>query len=107
MTHASAGTHTFGRGGIHPGPHKEATAGKGIDVLPPPSEVVLPLLQHLGEPSEPIVKKGEMVRRGQKIADGGATGVPLHAPISGKVRPVEKRPHPTMAVAMSLAIAAA
>jgi electron transport complex protein RnfC len=97
---------TFGRGGIHPGPHKEATSGKGIDTLPPPAEVVLPLLQHLGEPSEPIVKKGEMVRRGQKIADGGATGVPLHAPISGKIRPVEKRSHPTMAVALSLAIAA-
>jgi electron transport complex protein RnfC len=106
MSHASAATQTFGRGGIHPGPHKEATSGRGIDVLPAPSEVVLPLLQHLGEPSEPIVKKGEMVRRGQKIAEGGATGVPLHAPISGKVRPVEKRPHPTMAVALSLAIAA-
>jgi len=98
--------HTFGRGGIHPGPHKEATSGRGIETLPAPTEVVLPLLQHLGEPSEPIVKKGEMVRRGQKIADGGATGVPLHAPISGKIRPVEKRPHPTMAVALSLAIAA-
>lgn len=107
MSHASQGMHTFGRGGIHPGPHKEATSGKGIDVLPTPAEVVLPLLQHLGEPAEPCVKKGELVRRGQKIADGGATGVPLHAPISGKVRPVEKRSHPTMAVAMSLAIAAA
>ncbi len=106
MSHATAGLHTFGRGGIHPGPHKEATAGKGIETLPTPGEVVLPLLQHLGAPAEPIVKKNEIVRRGQKIADGGATGVPLHAPISGKIRPVEKRPHPTMAIAPSLAIAA-
>ncbi len=106
MTHASQGLQTFGRGGIHPGPHKDATSGKGIDALPVPAEVVLPLLQHLGEPSEPIVKKNEIVRRGQKIADGGATGVPLHAPISGKVRPVEKRPHPTLAIAPSLAITA-
>ncbi len=106
MRHFAAATHTFGRGGIHPGPHKEATSGRPIDVLPPPDEVVLPLLQSLGEPAEPIVKKGELVRRGQKIAEGGDTGVPLHAPISGKVRPVEKRSHPTLAMAMSIAIVA-
>ena len=106
MSHAGAGMHTFGRGGIHPGPHKEATAGRPIEALPAPDEVVLPLLQCLGDPAEPIVKKGELVRRGQKIADGGATGVPLHAPISGKIRPVEKRSHPTLAMAMSIAIAA-
>ncbi len=107
MSHPTAGLHTFGRGGIHPDPHKEATAGRGIDDLPAPAEVVLPLAQALGSPAEPIVKKGEMVRRGQKIADGGPTGVPLHATISGKVRPVDKRPHPTLAMAPSLAIAAA
>ncbi len=106
MSHGTGGMHTFGRGGIHPGPHKEATSGKAIDVLPTPAEVVLPLSQCLGDASEPIVKKNEMVRRGQKIADGGKTGVPLHAPISGKIRPVEKRTHPTMAMAMSIAIAA-
>lgn len=107
MSHPTSGLHTFGRGGIHPDPHKEATAGRGIDDLPPPAEVVLPLAQALGSPSEPIVKKGELVRRGQKIAEGGPTGVPLHATISGKVRPVDKRPHPTLAMAPSLAIAAA
>ena len=106
MTTATSSLHTFGRGGIHPGPHKEATASREIEDLPTPSEVVLPLLQHLGEPAEPCVKKGEMVRRGQKIAEGGKTGVPLHAPISGKIKPVDKRPHPTMAIAMSLAIGA-
>jgi len=106
MHQARSTTHTFGRGGVHPGPHKEATSGRPIEVLPATDEVVLPLLQSLGEPAEPIVKKGELVRRGQKIADGGATGVPLHAPISGKVRPVEKRSHPTLAMAMSIAIAA-
>lgn len=58
MTTATSSLHTFGRGGIHPGPHKEATASREIEVLPTPSEVVLPLLQHLGEPAEPCVKKG-------------------------------------------------
>jgi electron transport complex protein RnfC len=96
--------HTFGRGGIHPGPHKEATAGKPIEPLPEPREVRLPLSQHLGEPSIPIVKKGEMVRRGQKIAEGGETGVPLHATISGKVKPIDKYPHPTLVQAQCIVI---
>ncbi len=106
MSRTTEGLHTFGRGGIHPAPRKEATSGRGIEDLPTPGEVVLPLSQHLGSPAEPVVKKNELVRRGQKIADGGPTGVPLHATISGKVRPVDKRPHPTLAMAPSLAIVA-
>jgi H+/Na+-translocating ferredoxin:NAD+ oxidoreductase subunit C len=66
--------------------------------------VRLPLLQHLGEPATPIVKKNDMVRRGQKIAEGGATGVPIHATISGKVRPIEKYPHPTQVIAPAIVI---
>lgn len=109
MSHASGPAtlpSTFGRGGVHPDPHKEATSGRAIEAVSPPSEVVLPLQQHLGEPATPIVKKGELVRRGQKIADGGATGVPLHASISGKIRPFDKRPHPTLGIAPAIAIAA-
>jgi electron transport complex protein RnfC len=64
---------TFGQGGIHPPSHKGLTSEKGIDVLPFHQEVWLPLQQHIGEPATPIVKKGERVVRGQKIADGGKT----------------------------------
>jgi len=95
---------TFGRGGIHPESRKELTAGKRIEDLPPPQEVRLPLLQHLGEPAVPIVKKGDIVRRGQKIADGGPTGVPLHATISGRVKPVERYPHPTLVMSQAIVI---
>ena len=97
---------TFGRGGVHPGPHKEATARRPIEDLPPPREVRLPLLQHLGDPATPLVKKGDMVRRGQKIADGGATGSPIHATISGKVKPIERHPHPTLVLFPAIVIAA-
>jgi electron transport complex protein RnfC len=68
--------------------------------------VWLPLSQHIGEPATPIVGKGELVKRGQKIAEGGATGVPLHATISGKVKPLDKRPHPTLVSAPAIVIAA-
>jgi len=87
----------FGRGGVHPEPSKQATAWRPIERLPAPHEVRLPLLQHLGEPATPIVQKGDLVRRGQKIAEGGETGVPLHATISGKVKPIERVPHPVHA----------
>lgn len=96
---------TFGRGGIHPESHKNLTADTPIVALTPtPQEVVLPLSQHIGEPATPIVEKGARVVRGQKIADGGATGVPIHASITGKLKPVDRRPHPTLVSAESMAI---
>ncbi|MGE5177961.1 MAG: electron transport complex subunit RsxC [Bacteroidota bacterium] len=96
---------TFGRGGIHPDPHKRETKEREIEPIdPPPNEVWLPLLQHLGDPSKPIVKKGDRVVRGQKVAEAGASGVPLHATISGKVRPIDKRPHPTLVSSEAIAI---
>jgi len=97
---------TFGRGGIHPDPHKRPTAELPIEVLPTPAEVWLPLSQHIGEPAVPIVKKGDRVVRGQKIAEGGANGVSIHATIAGKVKPLDKRPHPTLVMAESIAIKA-
>lgn len=99
--------HTFRHGGVHPGTHKEQTARRPIDTIATPAEVWLPLSQHLGEPATAIVKKGDEVVRGQKIAEGGATGVPLHATISGKVKPLDKRPHPTLVSAQAIIIAAA
>ena len=101
---SSAGLLTFGRGGIHPDPHKGATASRPIEELPPPREVRLPLLQHLGAPSVPIVKKGDLVARGQKIADAAEGGVPLHASISGKVKPIDRYPHPTQVQAQAIVI---
>jgi electron transport complex protein RnfC len=96
---------TFGRGGIHPQPHKRETRDLPIEPIEPvPSEVWLPLSQHIGDPATPIVEKKARVVRGQKIADGGPNGVPIHATITGKVRPIEKRPHPTLVLADSIAI---
>ena len=98
---------TFGHGGIHPDPHKRETRDLPIEPIAPiPGEVWLPLSQHIGDPAEPIVKKKDRVLRGQKIADGGANGAPIHATVTGKVLPVEKRPHPTLVLAESIAIRA-
>lgn len=110
LTRLFGGDHaprSFGRGGIHPETHKDLTMAAAIEpITPRPGEVWLPLSQHIGEPAKPIVEKGARVVRGQKIADGGATGVPIHASITGKVRPLERRPHPTLVSAESIAIKA-
>ncbi|HEY7727701.1 MAG TPA: electron transport complex subunit RsxC [Candidatus Eisenbacteria bacterium] len=98
---------TFGRGGIHPDPHKRETRDLPVEpIAPAPSEVWLPLSQHVGDPATPLVEKKARVVRGQKIADGGPNGVPIHATITGRVRPIDKRPHPTLVLADSIAIKA-
>lgn len=74
------------RGGIHPQYGKEMTCHLGIETLPAPEQVVLPMAQHAGAPAEPLVKAGDTVDLGQKIGEAkGFVSVPVHASISGKV----------------------
>lgn len=95
---------SFGRGGIHPPTHKDLTSHLAIEDLPWPGEVWLPLVQHLGDPAVPIVKKGDTVARGQMIAEGGETGVPIHASVPGRIKFIDKRPHPTLVSCPTLVI---
>ena len=49
-----------------------------------PPEMILPLSQHLGAPSVPIVREDQEVVRGEPIArPGGFVSVPMHAPATG------------------------
>jgi len=78
--------------GIHINDGKETTFNRSIVRASPPSEVVIPLLQHHGKPGQPLVKKGERVRKGQKLSESKSPGaVPVHASISGTVTAVEPR----------------
>jgi electron transport complex protein RnfC len=79
--------------GIHPEENKHYTANKPIRRLPFPPELVLPLSQHAGAPSELVVHPGQEVLRGQMIAKaGGFVSVPLHAPATGVIKRVELMP---------------
>jgi Na+-translocating ferredoxin:NAD+ oxidoreductase subunit C len=83
------------RHGVHPEEHKDATNAMRIERMPFVDEYVLPLAQHIGAPSRPIVERGQRVQRGEKIADpGGFVSVALHAPVTGTVEAVELRGHP-------------
>ena len=85
-------TGTFNHG-IHPPEMKDDTKGLPIRQFPFPPMIVLPLAQHIGAPSEPVVKEGDVVARGQLVAKAnGYMSVPLHAPVSGKVKKIDYVP---------------
>ncbi len=91
-------------GGIHP-PEKKNTSKKQIEKCPIPKEVIIPVQQHIGAPSKPIVEKGDSVLVGQPISEaGGFVSVPSHASISGTVKAVEERPHPLGTPVLSVVI---
>jgi len=55
-----------------------------------PKTVRIPMQQHVGEPANPVVRKGQHVSEGALIADvpEDKLGAPIHASISGVVREV-------------------
>ncbi len=85
---------TFKRG-VHPTYHKGLTQASSIEKAALPKRVVIPLQQHIGAPCESLVKKGDEVAEGQKIAEAGAfVTAPIHASISGKVKDIALHPYP-------------
>lgn len=84
---------TFNRG-VHPPGNKSRTENVPVRSLSDPSEIVVPLIQHIGAPNKSLVKKKDEVKVGQMIGDIGAfVACPVHSPVSGKVKSVERRPH--------------
>mgnify|MGYP003498931552 CR=1 FL=1 len=84
------------RHGIHPEEHKEATAALAVERMPFVERYILPLSQHAGAPSRPLVEVGARVRRGQKIAEAvGFISTTLHASVDGQVVAIAPRPHPS------------
>ncbi|MGN0497230.1 MAG: electron transport complex subunit RsxC [Lachnospiraceae bacterium] len=79
-------------GGIHPYDGKELSKNKAIRDYLPKGEAVYPLSQHIGAPAVPIVKKGDRVLVGQKIAEaGGFVSANIHSGVSGTVKKIEPR----------------
>ncbi len=85
------GLATF-KGGIHPYEGKDLSENQPIEVLMPKGEMVYPLSQHIGAPAKVLVKKGDQVLVGQKIAEaGGFVSSPVICSVSGTVKGLEKR----------------
>jgi electron transport complex protein RnfC len=91
----SAPTYDLGKlhGGLRLQPHKSTATREPIQHMPLPAQLILPITQHVGDPSQPIVAIGERVLKGQLIAEpGGTLGAPIHAPSSGTVVAIEAWP---------------
>ena len=80
-------------GGIHPKYNKEMSKTIPTVRVIEPKTVVIPMVQHIGAPCQPLVKVGDRVLKGQKIGDGEGLCVPVHASVSGTVVAIEPRPH--------------
>ena len=79
--------------GIHPPESKDETSGLPIRQFAFAPVIILPMAQHIGAPSEIVVREGQEVQRGQLLAKAnGFVSVPLHAPVSGKVRKIANVP---------------
>ena len=78
------------KGGIHPKDGKALAKDQPIKELLPLGELVYPLSQHIGAPAVPLVKKGDHVLKGQKIAEaGGFVSAPVYASVAGTVKAIE------------------
>ena len=73
--------------GVHPPERKHFSADRAIEILPTPTQVVLPLQQNIGSLCAPTVKPRESVAYGQLLGKGqGFVSACLHAPVAGTVQ---------------------
>ena len=71
-------------------PHRKNTADMSPLKMPVPTQVLLPMDQHIGSPATPVVKVGDEVRVGQLVAEASsAVSAPIYASVSGKVIKIE------------------
>ncbi len=86
---------TFRTGGVHPPEMKQLSEKMALERVEAPELVVLPVSQHIGAPAKTIVAVGDVVAKGQVIAEAnGFVSVPVHASVSGKVKAIEQRTTP-------------
>jgi len=83
---------TFRIGGIHPKENKYS-AGRTIQSIVIPDQVIIPLSQHIGAPCQPVVKKGDQVKVGTLIGKAvGFVSANIHSSVSGTVLKIDKAP---------------
>ncbi len=80
------------RGGAHPKERKDLSENAALLVFDAKGEMVFPLGQHIGKPAKPVVKRGDPVLVGQRIAEAdGFVSAHIISSCSGKVKAIEKR----------------
>ena len=83
--------YTF-KGGVHPPTHKTESTRTPISRAATPSKLVIPLHQHAGIRSKPIVQIGDRVLKGQIIGKPeGRLSAAVHATSSGIVSAIDQQ----------------
>lgn len=81
---------TFSKGGVHPAEQK-LSADKAIEKTGLPKQVIIPIAQHIGAPSQPTVKKKDTVKAGDVIATSqGFVSSNIHSSVSGTVAKIDQ-----------------
>jgi len=78
------------KGGVHPPERKELTEDLAVESCFPSTKTVwIPVTQG-GAPNKPLVQVGDVVAKGQKIAESDAfMSAPVHASVAGTVKKIE------------------
>ena len=81
---------TFRIGGVHPHDNKIYSVHQPITECPLPAKAIIPLVQHIGAPAQPVVEKGQKVKVGELIAKaGGFVSANIHSPFSGTITKID------------------
>ena len=77
---------TFKIGGVHPQDNKQFSAHQPITECPLPKQAIIPLVQHIGAPTQAVVEVGAKVKVGELLAKaGGFVSANICSPVSGTV----------------------
>ena len=77
---------TFKIGGVHPQDNKSFSAHQPIVECPLPKQAIIPLVQHIGAPTQAVVAVGAKVKVGELLAKaGGFVSANICSPVSGTV----------------------
>ena len=92
------------RGGVST-PHHKNTLKSETSGLGTPEKVIIPMVQHIGAPCTPTVKKGDTVKVGQIIGNSDAyVSSPIHSSVSGTITRVEPMLYASGKLVMSIEI---
>ncbi len=77
---------TFHIGGVHPHDNKQFSSHQPITECPLPKQAIIPLVQHIGAPTQAVVEVGAKVKVGELLAKaGGFVSANICSPVSGTV----------------------
>ena len=86
------------RGGLRLRHHKQVSCARPVERPGLPDVLIVPLQQHVGPPAQAVVRTGDRILKGQLLGEVDCSGgVHVHAPTSGTIRAIERRPmsHPS------------